>query len=156
MTDLKVGPIRRTKKVEVNDKKINLPHGTCKSSNICYLAKWSICKKSYTSRTIDPLHVRINGHRSIYKEVLKRSSENTLEELSTDKDTYTLGLHLHLEHGVDDPNGFDNLMKFELLEKVNPTDIEKKEYQWMHQVNTFQPVGINVEYPFGIPYLGQK
>ena len=60
------------------------------------------------------------------------------------------------EHGITEDNGFDRFVKFGLLEEVNPVDIEVKEYKWMHKLNTFQPVGINVEYPFGIPFLGQK
>ena len=39
---------------------------------------------------------------------------------------------------------------------VTPTDIEKKQYVLMHELNTFQPVGLNIEYPFSIPFLGQS
>ena len=46
--------------------------------------------------------------------------------------------------------------RFGILEVVTPTEIVKKEYLWMHRLNTFQPVGINIEYPFGIPFLGQN
>ena len=45
-------------------------------------------------------------------------------------------------------------MKFGILEVVNPSNIEVKEYAWMHKLNSFQPVGINIEYPFGLSYLG--
>ena len=61
-----------------------------------------------------------------------------------------------MEHGLTEPNAFDKNIKFGIIDIVTPADIEKKEYRWMHRLNTFQPVGINVEYPFGIPYLGQK
>ena len=67
-----------------------------------------------------------------------------------------LGLHLHHDHGRTDPDAFDQVIKFGILEVVSPTEIEKKEYFWMHRLNTFQPVGINIEYPFGIPFLGQN
>ena len=80
---------------------------------------------------------------------------NTLQEVDTTNDLYTLGLHLHLDHGLDDQNAFDKNMKFGILEEVRPSDIDVKEYRWMHKLNSFQPVGINVEYPFGIPFLGQ-
>ena len=36
---------------------------------------------------------------------------------------------------------------------VNPSNIEGKELKWMHQLNTFQPIGINIEYPFGTPFF---
>ena len=78
------------------------------------------------------------------------------EDIDTSKDKYMLGRHLHLNHGYANPDAFDCHVKFGILEIVNPTDLERKEYCWMHQLNTFQPSGINTEYPFGIPLLGQK
>ena len=44
-------------------------------------------------------------------------------------------------------------IKIGILDVVNPTEIDRKEYIWMHRLNTFQPVGINTKYPFEIPYL---
>ena len=41
-------------------------------------------------------------------------------------------------------------------ERYNISEIEKKEYFWMHRLNTFQPVEMNIEYLFGIPFLGQN
>jgi len=140
----------------VNDKRVRLANGTCKTYNICYLAVCGICNKPYTGRTVDPLHKRINGHRHMYKDILKKYEENNLSLLDTDNDLYTLGLHLHLEHGCTNPNDFDRLLKFAILEVVNPSNINVKEFKWMHQLNSFQPIGINVEYPFGLPYLGQN
>ena len=114
------------------------------------------CEKPYTGRTVGELHNRINGHRSSYKEVLKKAETNTLEEIDATSDEYALGLHLYLDHGLTDPNAFDSHVKFGILDVVTPNDIMKKEFRWMHKVNSFQPLGINVEYPFGIPFLGQK
>ena len=111
-----------------------------------------ICKKGYTGRTVDALHSRINGHRSHYKEVLRKTAAN--EEFDVNSDLYQLGLHLHFEHGFVEPQAFDKNIRFGLLEIVNPNEIDKKEYRWMHKINTFQPHGINVEYPFAIPFLG--
>ena len=140
----------------IRNKKIKLSEGTCKSNNICYLARCAICEKPYTGRTVEQLNKRINGHRYHYKEILKRAAANTLHELDTNSGLYMLGLHLHLDHGLTDPNAFDRNIEFGILEVVNPADIEKKEYKWMHKLNTFQPAGINIEYPFGIPFLGQN
>ena len=67
-----------------------------------------------------------------------------------------LGLHLHFDHGLVDPDAFDKYIEFWILDVVNPSDIERKEFRWMHKLNSFQPVGINTDYPFGIPFLGQK
>ena len=140
----------------VNDKKVRLAKGTCKTYNICYLAVCDICNKPYTGRTVDHMHNRVSGHRHKYVEILKKYEEGTLQTLDTNNDLYTLGLHLHLEHGCTHPRDFDRHFQFSILEVVNPSNINVKEYKWMHKLNSFQPVGINVEYPFGLPYLGQK
>ena len=86
--------------------------------------------------------------------ILKRSEENTLE---TDNDlNYSLGLYLHLEHRCTNPNDFDRLFKFAVLEDVNPSNINVKKFRWMHQLNSFQSIGINVKYPFKLPYSGSN
>ena len=59
---------------------------------------------------------------------------------------------MHLEHGCCDPGDFNKYLKFAILEVVSPSNIEVKEFKWMHRLNCFQPKGINVEYPFGLPY----
>ena len=86
--------------------------------------------------------------------ILKKAAENKMEDIDTSNDLYQLGLHLYHDHGLTDPNAFDRHMKFGILEIVNPTDIAKKEFKCMHQLNSFQPIGINTEYPFGLPYIG--
>ena len=100
------------------------------------------------------LHKRVNGHRASYKEVIKIHS--ILNELDTSGDLFVLKLHLFHDHGLDDPSAFDKNMEFGLLDVTNPSQIERKEYTWMHQLNTFQPVGLNIEYPFGTPDVGQN
>ena len=87
---------------------------------------------------------------------MKKSANNNLLEDDINKDLYQLGLHLHLEHGRTDPKAFDEFIKSGILEVVSPSEIEKTEFMWMHRLNTFQPVGINIEYPFGISFLGQN
>ena len=146
----------KTSFVNVGKKKVKLSEGSCKSYNICYIGQCSICEKCYTGRTIEFLHKRTSGHQHCYVEILKKSANGNLLGDDMDKDLYQLGLHLHQDHGQTDPKAFDELIKFGILEIVNPADIEKKEYLWMHRLNTFQPVGINIEYPFGIPFLGQN
>ena len=142
--------------VIVANQKIKLLEGSCKTYNTCYLAQCSICDKSYTGRTVNPLHKRINGHRECYKEVLRQTSNTSKKEIDTDSGLYALGLHLHLDHGLTDPAAFDRHLKFGILDVVSPSMIDVKEFTWMHRLNTFAPVGINIEYPFGIPFLGQN
>ena len=100
------------------------------------------------------MHGRVSGHRHCYYDILKKVAAN--EPPDFDSDLYSLGIHLHFEHGFTDPGAFNRYFKFGILEVVNPGDIEKKEFKWMHKLNSFQPHGINVEYPFGIPYIAKS
>ena len=142
--------------VIINNKKVRLSAGNCKTRNICYLGRCKICNKPYTGRTVNLMHKRVNGHRHSYKELIKSIASGTLDELDTTSDLFVLGLHLYFDHGLDDPSAFDKNLEFGILDVTNPSNIERKEYTWMHKLNTFQPVGINIEYPFGIPLLGQN
>ena len=146
--------LMKTSIATVGGKKIKLMEGSCKTKNVIYLAQCQICEKPYTGRTVDEIHNRNSGHRHYFKEILKQI--NDLQEIDTNSDLWMLGLHLHLDHGLTDPDAFDKHIKFGILDTVNPTEIEKKEFCWMHKINSFQPVGINIEYPFGIPFLGQN
>ena len=139
----------------IGKRKVMLLNGSCKSFNICYLGVCKLCRKPYTGRTVEFLQKRVNKHRHLFKEVLKKAEDNNLQDIDRNNDLYSLGLHLHLDHGLTDPNAFDQYLSFGILDVVTPTDIDKTEFKWMHELNTFQPVGINVEYPFGIPLLGQ-
>ena len=152
----KTCPMILTEKVvRINNKKIHLSEGTCKSYNTCYLARCKICDKPYTGRTVDFIHKRVNGHRHLFLKIIKNASDNTLDDLDTTGDLYALGLHLFFDHKLDYPAAFDDYFEFGILDVTTPLNIERKEYTWMHRLNTFQPVGINIEYPFGIPLLGQ-
>ena len=100
------------------------------------------------------MSVLIDVEEHMHKNILKWSEENTLE---TDNDLYySLGLYLHLEHRCTNPNDFDRLLKFAFLDDVNPSNIYVKKFRWMHQLNSFQSIGINVKYPFKLPYSGSN
>ena len=73
------------------------------------------------------MNKRTNGHRYYYKEILKRAAAGTLQELDTNSDLYMLGMHLHFDHGLMDPNAFDRNIEFGILDVVSPADIEMKE-----------------------------
>ena len=140
---------------KIGRRTIKLSKGSCKSYNITYIGICQICEKPYTGRTTDPLHVRTSGHRYHYNEILKKIAKNEEINVNTTSYLYSMGLHLYHDHGISDPKGFDKHYKFGILEIVNPGEIEKKEFKWMHQINSFQPHGINVEYPFGISYIAK-
>ena len=88
--------------------------------------------------------------------ILKSAAANTLDDLDTSSDLLALGLHLFYDHGLSNLEAFNTNIEFGILDVTSPATIEKKEYAWMHKLNSFQPVGINIEYPFGIPLLGQN
>ena len=142
--------------VMMRNKKVHLSEGTCKTYNICYLARCRICDKFYTGRTVGPLHKRINGHRDSYTAVIRSIAEDNQLEIDSNSDLFVLGLHLHHDHDLIHPGAFDQYLEFGILDVTNPANIERKEFSWMHKLNTFQPVGINSDYPFGIPLLGQS
>ena len=72
------------------------------------------------------LNKRINGHRELFMEILRKVASNEPLDIDTSSDLYVLGLHLHLEHGITDANAFNKLFKFGILEVVTPTDIDRK------------------------------
>ena len=47
--------------------------GCCKSCNVIYCFQCKLCEILYVGKTSDPLHVRVNGHRSKFYEVLGKS-----------------------------------------------------------------------------------
>ena len=80
--------------LRVNGKHVRCAPGNCKTYNIVYLVQCSLCKKAYTGRSVQPLHERINGHRSKYYEILEgRASDVTDDE-------HSLGIHL-VDHGFN-------------------------------------------------------
>ena len=145
-----------SKQFTVNGNKVKLASGSCKTYNICYIGicNYKSCNKAYTGRSVDPLHIRVNGHRHSYKEVIKMAAKNKLNEIDTNNDQYSLGLHLFQEHGLTKETAFDNNIRFAILEVVSPSKLEVKEYMWVHRLKTFQPNGLNTIYPFGIANLG--
>ena len=50
--------ILKKSEVMISNQKIKLMEGNCKTYNSCYLAQCTICEKSYTGRTVNPLHKR--------------------------------------------------------------------------------------------------
>ena len=87
--------------------------------------------------------------------IISIAEDNQLE-IDSNSDLFVLGLHLHHDHDLIHPGAFDQYLEFGILDVTNPANIERKEFSWMHKLNTFQPVGINSDYPFGIPLLGQS
>ena len=57
---------------------------------------------------------------------------------------------------LQNPKDFDRHSKFSILEVLSPSNINVKEFKWMHKLSSLQAIQINVEYPSGLTYLEQK
>lgn len=146
----KMFPKSPVNKLKTNGCEVSLPSGNCKSKNVVYLASCKLCTdNSYIGRTVQPLHKRVNGHRSSFNKVVRKGLIN--EKLSDSDDTYSLGIHLLQDHGVT--RNFNNYYTFHVLDHVSPSQLDKKEHLWMHKLNTLYPYGINRSSPFGLPVL---
>ena len=66
------GMLNSAPSTAVNERKVRLANGSCKTNNICYLAVCEICSKPYTGRTVDHLHNRVAGHGHKYVEITKK------------------------------------------------------------------------------------
>ena len=106
-----------------------------------------MCSKSYIGRTTQPLGTRMNGHRKCYYKVLR--SDN----IDTNLDDFSLGLHLLHDHGLEDPKCFNDTYETTILEVCSPSLLERKEHCFIHKFNTLFPHGLNRMNPFGLPRL---
>ena len=132
--------------LRVNGKHVRCAPGNCKTYNIVYLVQCSLCKKAYTGRSIQPLHERLNGHRSKYYEIIEgRASDVTDDE-------HSLGIHL-VDHGFNSRDDFNNVFKVCILDNCSPKSLEYKENQYIHLLNTLRPAGLNTINPFGLKIL---
>ena len=111
--------------------------GNCKTNNIIYLVSCKMCSKSYIGRTTQPLGTRMNGHRKCYYKVLR--SDN----IDTNLDDFSLGLHLLHDHGLEDPKCFNDTYETTILEVCSPSLLERKEHCFIHKFNTLFPHGLN-------------
>ena len=100
---------------------------TCKSSNVVYLIECNQCKKQYVGETENPLHLRVNGHRSDYYRKLP------------DK---PVAAHFNtLGHTFEDLT----IMVIEELGSA-PTERRKlRERFWIHTLRSVAPQGLNLE-----------
>ena len=136
---------------KVNGKRVTTAPGTCKSYNVVYLAKCRICSKPYTGRTIDPLHIRVNNHRAKFNDIVNGKVNPSVVE--DEDDLFSLGLHLYVDHNLQNHEEFDKNYQFSLLQNCSPSIIEVKEHIWIHELQTLYPRGLNRTNPFAIPIL---
>lgn len=127
--------------------------GHCVSRNTIYAANCQICSKNYVGRSTQMFACRNNGHRAKYIKYVKQIEKGVKINIGDLDDEYSLGIHLHDEHSISDPNGLDNHFKFTILENSSPRDLCKKEHLWIQKLRTLYPHGLNLISPFGLPLL---
>ena len=99
----------------------------CKTSNIVYLIECRKCKKQYVGETENPLHLRVNGHRSDYH---RRLSDKPVAE------------HFHSTgHSFDDMT----IMVIEQIHVADSARRRQRESYWIYTLQTLTPDGLNLE-----------
>ena len=99
----------------------------CKTSNIVYLIECRKCKKQYVGETENPLHLRINGHRSDYYCQL---SDKPVAE------------HFNITgHSFDDMT----VMVIEQIHVADSTRRRQRESYWIYTLWTMTLDGLNLE-----------
>ena len=140
---------------EVNGVKARSAPGTCISYNVIYLFICKICLKGYIGRTVQELHSRVSEHRAAYNKLLvKPDLRYKHEVVSDEQDTYSLGLHLIIDHNLtSDKKDFDLNYEVLIVTNAGPNKLEVTEHRSIHKFRTLYPSGINSVDPFGIPLL---
>ena len=121
---------------------VHFDGGNCKSSCVIYIARCKCCGKCYVGKTILELRNRISGHRRQVK---------LLEGLEAVTDENCLAAHLATEHSIRSTKGFNDNIRFSVLENVSsPSNLLKREQYFINEIHTFQPFGLNIAGPIGL------
>ena len=103
-------------RILINGTELFLDQGlTCKDNNVIYVAQCSICSdnNTYFGQTVNPFHIRMNGHRSHFKIDSSLSFEKS-----------ALSMHAFLSH----KDCFSmNIYKLGIVKKVSPMNLDREE-----------------------------
>ena len=102
----------------------------------------------------------MNGHRALYKKIIKliKANENAISLKTTDKKSahqndISLGYHLCKNHGCHEKGDFNKYFRFTILQHCSPGLLDIVEHKTIHKLKTLEPWGINSVNPFGIPII---
>jgi hypothetical protein len=123
----------------------------CTSDLAVYGATCHLCGNLYVGKTTNMIAKRKSKHKSDFKKVIEKGILNI--SVDDNLDSYALGLHLYKDHGLHDPESFDNCYSFSVLEHCTPGMLDLKEHFWIQKCKTITPMGLNLSSPFGIPML---
>ena len=127
--------------------------GTCKSRNIIYAAACQLCHKIYVGKSTQIFAYRNNGHRAKFIKYMKQVNKGNIPNTDELDDEYALSIHLHQSHGIKTYKGFDDNLKFTILENCSPLSLGTKEHLWIQRLRSLHPNGMNLNSPFGLPLL---
>ena len=100
---------------------------TCKTRNLVYLIQCRKCGLQYVGETANPLHIRMNGHRS---------------DIHTQKTDKPVAAHFNLpDHTLDD-------LQVMGIKKIHNNDTEWRKHResyWIFTLDTLAPTGMNLE-----------
>ena len=138
--------INKSSKFKVNGKIVKSAPGSCTTYNVIYLALCKICGKPYTGRTTRIVRERMGEHRRAFLKIINGNDKVDLEN-----DEFSIGAHLHSEHGLKNYSDFNDNISVCILENCSPNEIELKEHKYIHLLKTLRPLGMNTNNPFKIP-----
>ena len=128
----------------INNINCNSCHGgDCKSYNLIHLLMCRKCGKPYIGKTTQPLHKRVNGHRTA-----KIEPGQTKETLTDDQ---ALAAHCLFDHKNEVE--FNKLYKIFIIKVVNPNELLSTEQFLANKYKSFEPTGLNIGNPIGLPML---
>ena len=145
--------------LSVNGVRISPSRGNCTTYNIVYLFICTLCDKPYVGRTVNPLNIRTNQHRSAFYRVLSahRNGKLVISDLELDnesEDIYSLGMNIVIDYNLNEKGDFDKFYRVLILSSnSSPSSLEVKEHKFIHRLNSLRPSGINRANPFRIPPL---
>ena len=142
--------VTNTETVSHKGDDIQSKHGSCASRNIIYFAVCLLCAKGYTGKTTTCLRSRINGHRALYRKVLRNPEVVNDNKFNND---LSLGYHLHKDHQCEGSDDFNKFFRFTIIHHCGSGNLDVTEHKWIHRLKTLEPGGINVVNPFGIPLI---
>ena len=145
--------------LSVNGVRISPSRGNCMTYNIVYLFICTLCDKPYVGRTVNPLNIRANQHRSAFYRALSAHKNGKLvnSDLELDNesdDIYSIDMHIVIDHNLSEKGDFDKFFIVLILSSnSSPSSLEVKEHKFIDRLNSLRPSGINRANPFSIPPL---
>ena len=137
----------------INGRNIKPRSGTCLTYNIIYALHCTVCDKYYIGRSIRKLVERFGEHRRKYYQLVQDPESVFGTRLHLEDDDFSPGLHLVEEHGASELTDFNEMYKVFIIDVCSPKLLDVKEHNYIHELKTLKPFGINSVSPFSIPLL---